>query len=104
MSSEKIKRKNPIVALVLSGILPGLGQFYNNQIAKGMVLIALNFAISFLVKEPLILVLESSGAIQNRPGFLVVLGYAVAGLALLIFSMIDAKKTADMLNKEIESA
>lgn len=103
MRSEKIKRKNPLVALLLSAVLPGLGQIYNTQILKGLVLVGLNFAISFLVKEPLILVLESSGPLENRPGFIVVLGYAVAGLALLIFSMIDAKKTADTLNKDIES-
>ena len=99
MAKEKIKRKNPIVALVLSAVLPGLGQIYNNQISKGLVFVVLNFAISFLVKEPLILMFESSGPIQNRPGFLVVLGYIVAGFALLVFSMIDAKKTADMLNE-----
>lgn len=36
----RIKRRNPIAALVLSLLVPGLGQMYNGQLARGMSLLA----------------------------------------------------------------
>lgn len=41
-------KKNPLVALGLSLIFPGLGQFYNNQNHKGLVLI-IGYIVSFLL-------------------------------------------------------
>lgn len=38
----KVLQKNPLVALILSFIFPGLGQLYNNQNHKGIVLIIAN--------------------------------------------------------------
>lgn len=100
MSDPTRKRKNPYLALILSGILPGLGQLYNNQILKGLVLAALNFAISLLVRNPLVRLIESGVDVSDRPTLFIVTGYTAAGLALLIFAMVDAKKTADRLNGE----
>ena len=33
--------KNPVVAFLLSFLIPGLGQIYNGQVAKGLVLLVL---------------------------------------------------------------
>ncbi len=100
MKDKKKKRKSPIIALVLSGLLPGLGQIYNNQLVKGLVLIGLNFVISLLIREPLSRLMELEGdPFADEPTTLIVLAYTLAGLALVIFSMIDAKKTADKLNR-----
>lgn len=38
----KVIQKNPIVALILSFLFPGLGQLYNNQNRKGVILIIAN--------------------------------------------------------------
>ncbi len=54
MADEK-KRKNPKIALILSAIFPGLGQIYVKQIPKGVVLIALNLIINYLLINFLVL-------------------------------------------------
>ncbi|MEQ9617556.1 MAG: hypothetical protein RIG61_00085 [Deltaproteobacteria bacterium] len=100
MSDPRKKRKNPYVALILSGVLPGLGQLYNNQILKGLILVALNFVISLLVRGPLVGFIESGLDFSDKPALFILGGYTAAGLALLVFAMIDAKKTADRLNRE----
>ena len=46
MNAMETKAKNPWVAGILSGVLPGLGQFYNRQLGKGV-----GFLIGFLVLE-----------------------------------------------------
>ena len=105
MPNEKKRKKNPILALILSAILPGLGQIYNNQLSKGFILVALNFTISFLISEPLEqyqLFLKDEGPEPDRDTFVILVGYVVAGLVLWIYSILDAKKTADLINKEQE--
>ncbi|TFG78246.1 MAG: hypothetical protein E4H21_00495 [Thermodesulfobacteriales bacterium] len=101
MSNDKKKRKNPMVALILSGILPGLGQIYNNQFLKGLILIGLNVGITILAREPVARFIEASGDLDDIPSLLMLLGYAIAGLILIVFAMIDAKKTADRINLSV---
>ncbi len=100
MSNNKSKLKNPILALLLSAVLPGLGQIYNNQILKGLLLLALNFGISYLISEPFALVFGSSGPLMDRPDIFLFLAYGFAGTVLVVVSMIDAKQTADRINKD----
>jgi hypothetical protein len=42
-------RRRAIVAFFLSGVFPGLGQFYNRQALKGGVFLAAGIALSWLV-------------------------------------------------------
>ena len=72
-----VGEKNPVFALVLSLIFPGLGQFYNNQNKKGIILI-----IAFLVSWVLMFILI---------GFILI-------LIVWIFGMYDAYSTAKALN------
>ena len=103
MSENKKPRKNPILALVLSAILPGLGQIYNSQISKGVILLGLNFAISYFINEPFALVFSSTGPFMERPGIHIFLAYLAAGIVLVAVAMIDAKQTADRINREAKS-
>lgn len=102
MESEK-KRKNPMIALILSAIFPGLGQIYVREIPKGAVLIVLNLIINFLLIDPLEAIMQSGGSIADMSTLYIVLGYTVAGLVLWIYAIIDAKKTADRINRELEA-
>jgi hypothetical protein len=102
MVDEK-KRKNPTIALILSAIFPGLGQIYVRQIPKGAVLIVLNLIINYLLISPLEVIMESGGSMSDMSTLYIVLGYTVAGLILWIYAIIDAKKTAERINKEIEA-
>jgi hypothetical protein len=102
MADEK-KGKNPKIALILSAIFPGLGQIYVKQIPKGVVLIALNLIINYLLINPLEAFMTSGGSTADMSTIYIVLGYTVAGLILWIYAIVDAKRTAERINKEVEA-
>jgi len=99
MEEEKKRRKNPTLALILSAIFPGLGQIYNNRVPKGVIFLVLNTVINFLLYEPLQRVFEAKGTVPDKPTLIVVSGYTIAGMVLWFFSIIDAKKTAERINR-----
>ncbi len=100
MTEEIKRRKNPTLALILSAIFPGLGQIYNNQVLKGITLILLNTVINFLLIKPLEGLISSLGSTPDNPTLFIVTAYTVLGLVLWIYSILDAKKTADRINQE----
>lgn len=108
MSDTGMKRKNPVVALILSGIFPGLGQMYNAQILKGAVLAAINIVINVLIyteiDEFIVRLYRNMGYVEvgpeDMPAMLAVLGYSAVWLILLLYAVIDAKRTADRLNEQ----
>jgi len=65
-----VKRKEPAVALLLSFLLPGVGQIYNGDIGKG---------IAFMI------------------GFWVLVWIGI-GIVFWIWAMIDAYKSATNIN------
>lgn len=93
---KKIKR--PLLSLFLSGLLPGLGQLYNGQIQKGIILVGLNIVINFLLRDPLEQVMENGFNVPG-PVLVVFTGYTIAGLVLWIYAMADAKRYAESVNK-----
>lgn len=95
-NNKKIKR--PLLSLFLSGLLPGLGQLYNGQIRKGIILVGLNIVINFLLRDPLEQVMENGFNVPD-PVLVVFAGYTIAGLVLWIYAMADAKSYAESVNK-----
>jgi len=96
MNAMETKAKNPWVAGILSGVLPGLGQFYNRQLGKGVV-----FLIGFLVLAGVLVfgvdlqALEKAMASGARPENLwLILAGEVLMLILVIWSITDAARTA----------
>jgi TM2 domain-containing membrane protein YozV len=82
-------RRRQTIALVLSGIFPGLGQFYNRQLVKGGLSVILAGVLSWLIgrampAEPLALV---------HPGAALVVPTVVL-LAFWLWSIIDAWRVA----------
>lgn len=88
--------KNPVIAGVLSGVMPGLGQFYCRQWAKGAAFLISAIAIdaSFGVSSGVLELLQSFGA----PAQSDVLGKLLLGsllfLAIALWSVVDAVRTA----------
>ena len=74
----EVKHRMPIVALVLSMIIPGLGQIYNDQTRKGIILIIVNIISA-------ILILIAFGLILT--------------FMVWVYAMYDAYKTAQALNR-----
>ncbi|MHC4622041.1 MAG: TM2 domain-containing protein [Planctomycetota bacterium] len=76
-------RKNPGVAIVLSFIFPGLGQFYNEEILKG-ILVMFCFFVSLM-------------------SLLIFIGFILAPTVWIV-AMIDAKQTAQRINLSAQPA
>ena len=96
------KRKNPLLALILSGLLPGLGQIYNNQIPKGLLFFALNIVLSYMSYGPFISFLNALSSFpdsaQDMSQLVKLLIYSTAATVILVAAMIDAKRSADRIN------
>jgi len=52
MSADGAKRRK-VAALVLSGVFPGLGQFYNRQPVKGVLFVVAGVMLSWLLSRVL---------------------------------------------------
>ena len=75
---EYVERKNPVLAAILSFILPGIGQIYNGQINEGIVFIIAAITCNFLRY--------------------LLIGYPLY-IAVWIFGIIDAYNVAKKINK-----
>ena len=69
--------RNPLIAGILSLLIPGLGQIYNGEIGKGIGLIIAHF-ISLLL-------------------MFVIIGFITTPI-LWIYGMVDAYQTAEKIN------
>jgi hypothetical protein len=79
------------IALILSGIFPGLGQLYNRQWTKGAGLLIAGVGLSWLVSRALprdLDVLASTGLAPSSMAAAIVL------LAVWIYSLVDAWRGA----------
>ena len=76
--SPPAEHKNPLFALILSIIFPGLGQIYNGQNRKGILFI-IAYILSFLL-------------------WLIVIGLILTPL-IWLYGLYDAYKTAGLINK-----
>jgi TM2 domain-containing membrane protein YozV len=63
----------PVVALVFSLLLPGLGQFYNKEIKKALIFFLLFVILSYI--------------------------YALAGILMILIATVDAYKKANTLKQ-----
>ncbi len=97
-----VKKKSPLIALVLSGFLPGLGQLYTRQPLKGIILLVLYIAITILGFEPFQTVFQAvtspETAVQDKEAFILFFVYTMATLVLLLYAMFDAFSRANKIN------
>jgi hypothetical protein len=87
--ADPATRRHQVIALMLSGIFPGIGQFYNRQLVKGAIGLVLGLALTWAAAraapaDPLALA---------QPGAYV-LGPLLALLAVWVWSLIDAWHSA----------
>ena len=47
--TEHSARRRKLIALILSGVFPGLGQFYNRQLKKGVAFLAAGIVLSWFL-------------------------------------------------------
>ncbi len=82
-------RRQQVIALVLSGIFPGLGQFYNHQPRKGVAFLAAGIVLSWLLGRAV--PMGSLALIQPQAQLLVPLCVL---LIVWLWSIIDAWRVA----------
>jgi hypothetical protein len=102
MNEVERKRKKPLIAVLLSILIPGVGQIYTEQLAKGVAIMLLNMAINVLVLEPLSRLDFSKALGEEKSTFLIVSSYGLASLVLWIYAIVDAKIAADRINASLE--
>lgn len=90
------QQKNPVIAGVLSGVMPGLGQFYCRQWAKGAAFLIGAIAIdaSFGVSSGMLELLQSFGAPAPSDALGKLLLGSLLFLAIALWSVVDAVRTA----------
>jgi TM2 domain-containing membrane protein YozV len=87
--ADAVAARRRVVALVLSGIFPGLGQFYNRQPAKGAIGLAAGAVLSWLAGRAL----PADPLALDQAGF-VLFGPLSALLIVWTWSIIDAWRAA----------
>ena len=93
------KKKKVWLAIVLSVLLPGLGQIYNGTFSKGLILVGMNFLITLLNKDLVRQFMDQNIADKDKPVFW---AYMAAGLILTGFAVIDAKMEAERANAGVQ--
>lgn len=92
MAEQSIRRKK-VMALVLSGIFPGLGQFYNRQHVSGALFLLAGIILSWLLGRAT----PADPMALARPGFRPGADLIVPLLVLLavwVWSLVDAWRAA----------
>jgi hypothetical protein len=96
---ETGRSKNPTLAGVLSGMMPGLGQFYCRQWGKGVAFLVGAIAVdaSFSVSSGTLELLQSSGAPVPPDALGKLLLGSILFLAVAVWSITDAVRAAKKL-------
>ena len=96
-----VKEKNPWIALGLSVLVPGLGQFYNGQPVKGGIQLGLvvgGYTMFFLAVDDDLVYADGTVLDVDDDNAIGGLGILVAG-GVAIWSIIDAPISANNINK-----
>lgn len=87
--TEPDPRRRQAVALILSGVFPGLGQFYNRRPLKAVAFLVAAIVLSWLLGR--VVATDLRALLPPRPALLGLLG---ALLAVSLWSVIDAWRDA----------
>lgn len=96
MPEQSVRRKK-VMALVLSGIFPGLGQFYNRQHLSGALFLLAGIILSWLLGRAT----PADPMALTRPGARLGADLIVPLLVLLavwVWSLVDAWRAAGRVN------
>jgi TM2 domain-containing membrane protein YozV len=80
-------RRRAIVAFFLSGVFPGLGQFYNHQALKGGAFVVAGIALSWLIGRVVPTDLMALASVKVGTDTILLLGLL---LAIWLWSAVDA--------------
>lgn len=87
--ADPVRRRRQVIALMLSGIFPGIGQLYNRQPVKGAIGVVLGLVLTWAAARAA----PADPAALAQPGA-DVLGPLLALLAVWVWSLVDAWRAA----------
>jgi TM2 domain-containing membrane protein YozV len=95
MAAAPVSKKEPIFSIILSFLFPGLGQIYNGQVKKGIVLL-----VTYVVLWVAIFVVYLAGSlITMGVGALCCMPVFLVPLIEWLYGMYDAYVVANKLNR-----
>jgi hypothetical protein len=87
--ADPAPRRRQVIALMLSGIFPGIGQLYNRQPVKGAICVVLGLVLTWAAARAA----PADPFALAQPGA-DVLGPLLALLAVWVWSLVDAWRAA----------
>lgn len=87
--TEKRLRQRKLIALILSGVFPGLGQFYNHQARKGVAFLGAGIVLTWLLGRAV----PTDSLLLIQPEARLILRLCVL-LIVWVWSIIDAWRVA----------
>jgi TM2 domain-containing membrane protein YozV len=97
------KAKEPLLSAALSLILPGAGQAYNGQMAKGLVLAAIYLGTIAIITGGIVVTALTSGQYgTERSAFCCCLPLFIVPMIVLIYAIYDAYNAAEKINSDKE--
>jgi hypothetical protein len=87
--ADPAPRRRQVIALMLSGIFPGIGQLYNRQPVKGAICVVLGLVLTWAAARAA----PADPVALAQPGA-DVLGPLLALLAVWVWSLVDAWRAA----------
>ena len=91
------KRRSPIVAVLLSGLFPGLGQVYNREWRKALLFLVGAALTGFGPLSPLNVDIDLDDPVA---GLRTAMLWSVPFLAVALWSVLDAYRTAQRTRRE----
>lgn len=95
------KAKEPLLSAALSLILPGVGQAYNGQMAKGLVLAAIYLgSIAIIIGGMVVAALAATQNNMARSVCCCCLPLFIVPMIVLVYAIYDAYNVAEKINSE----
>jgi hypothetical protein len=88
MTQQSVRRKQ-VITLILSGVFPGLGQFYNRQLGKGAAFLAAGVVLTWLLGRAV----PTDSLLLIQPEARLILPLCIL-LIVWLWSLLDAWRVA----------
>jgi signal peptidase I len=97
---DNLKPKEPLLAVMLTVILSGLGQIYAGKIKRGIILFLIPLVISILLISYLSNLIFNPNTGLNSSALLLLILLGIVGFAYAVFVMIDSYRCAKEYNMQ----
>ncbi|HBN08204.1 MAG TPA: hypothetical protein DD435_06030 [Cyanobacteria bacterium UBA8530] len=94
--------KDPAMSAGLSVLLPGLGHFYNGDMAKGCLLSGATCLFAFIPVTALFVASGNGNPLDPQTTTTLFSVFSALGLTAMIYGIVDAYREADQMNQRVQ--